>query len=377
MKTPQYTLFLEDSRTYHENLEPESVDCVITSPPYWRKRDYGFAEQIGGPESEPDQYVADIVAVFENLEPYLKKGATLWINFGDVFDRHGFLDLPAKIMEMLTRVHSRMLPDEDPYSGIDYPPQMEEKKVQPKFKCLQRIIWHKPNGRPESCPNRCTQKTEVIYLLVPVKQGNLGHYFDDKSIREETGAKCTNLWRINNESNRKKHTATFPKELVRRCLGLGCPPAICSCGLPRFNGYTVEAPDKSWLDYCGAQSGGNYAGKNLKDYKGAKAEPASDAKRRILESMKVYRPAGMEECPCGSPDFVPAVVLDPFMGTGTTGEVAIRSGRSFIGVEKNPEYYEMATASLELLMTEQKLWEKNWGSGFEPFTRKSKEAHGA
>lgn len=353
IQTARYCIFNQDVRKEYKgdilnqfefSEETRFVDCVVTSPPYWRKRDYGFPEQIGGPDSCPDKYVEEIRDVIESLEPILKKSATLWINFGDVFDGQGFLDLPAKIIEQLTRESLREVSDGDPWGGIDYPVQTELKKVQPKFKCLQRIIWHKPNGRPESCPNRTTQKTEVIYLLA-MRNGT--HYFDDKAIREETGAKCTNLWRINNESNRSKHTATFPKEFVRRCLELGCPVGVCgSCGANLGRKYTIEEPDKAWLDYCGAQSGGDYTGKNLKDYTGTKAEPASDAKRRILASMKKYIPGPVSLCTCGQGALVPPVVLDPFMGTGTTGVVALRSGRSFVGVEASEEHFDIAEANL-------------------------------
>lgn len=154
-----------------------------------------------------------------------------------------------------------------------------------------------------------------------------------------------NVWFINSAPFKGAHFATFPPELARRCIAAGTSEcgACGYCGAPFRRLVEKGAPDLELQRRSGADAVGNYTGQSVKDHDAAGVQNASDVKRRILAGMVERRTVGWEPtCKCDDAYPVPCVVLDPFLGAGTTGLVAQRLGRDCIGIELNPQSVTLA-----------------------------------
>lgn len=167
---------------------------------------------------------------------------------------------------------------------------------------------------------------EIIIELNKIPP-DLLEYFEPIEIDKGT------TWRITTKPFSEAHYAVFPEALVEPMVKSGCPEFVCTkCG---------KAREKIMVDTCERRSVENYAGQATKEYDSAKAQNPSDTKRRILESQsKVYKEE-YTNCDCNA-EFIGGTVIDPFAGSGTAGEVALKLGRNFIGIELNPKYCELA-----------------------------------
>ncbi len=277
-----------------KDIEEKSVQCVVTSPPYWGLRDYGTAEweqgdkecdhvekkPFGGSstlrdmslettkkevegksiqykskckkcgairkdsqlglEETPEEFIENMVKVFRGVKKALKDDGTLWLNLGDSYSQ-------TKNKQLL---------------GIPW--RVALALQQDGWYLRQDIIWHKPNPMPESVKDRCTKAHEYIFLLSKSSR----YYYDSDAIRdkphygEEVGANKRSVWSINVKPYKEAHFATFPEKLPELCIK------------------------------AGSKKGD--------------------------------------------------IVLDPFFGSGTTGWVAQRLGRKWLGIELNPEFIKIA-----------------------------------
>lgn len=157
-----------DSREILPRLEPETIDCIITSPPYYQLRDYNVSGQIGT-EQTPEDYITTLTAIFAAAKTLLKPRGTLWINIGDTYKNKNLLGIPWKLAFALQN------------NG---------------WILRQDIIWAKPNPMPESVCNRCTKSHEYLFLL----SKSPDYYFDMDGIKEKaryqkedsfnTGSQC-------------------------------------------------------------------------------------------------------------------------------------------------------------------------------------------
>ncbi|MCQ3926432.1 MAG: site-specific DNA-methyltransferase [Candidatus Jettenia sp.] len=173
-------IFTGDCRKILPALPAESVQCCVTSPPYWGLRDYNHSSQIGA-EPSPVQYVKSLVEVFSEVWRVLRKDGTLWLNIGDGYARNGFaLQEDGWIFR-------------------------------------SRITWVKKTAMPESVKNRPTNATEDIFLM----SKSPTYYYNATAVREASGANLRNYWLLGPDSSDNGHPATFPRELVRRCILLG------------------------------------------------------------------------------------------------------------------------------------------------------------
>lgn len=285
-------------------LDADSVHCCVTSPPYFNLRDYGAPGQLGR-EATPEEYVEKLVGVFREVRRVLRPDGTLWLNLGDCYTSGGRKTrgfdqkLPARAASQRPRTPQGMKPKD--LIGI---PWMAAFALRSDGWYLrQDIIWHKPNAMPESVKDRCTKSHEHIFLLS--KAGR--YYFNADAVREPF--------------------ATPPRAGERRSYRPGC---TSSFGLDR--GHVEQR--------------GNFAGLPL--------HPGGRNKRDVwtvsTSSFKgahfaVFPESLVEPCVlAGSPKG--GVVLDPFMGSGTTGVVAQRLGRRFIGIDINPDYCRMAAGRI-------------------------------
>lgn len=216
-----------DSLTVLPTLEAESVQCCVTSPPYWGLRDYNHDAQIGA-EASPEEYVANLVAVFREVRRVLSKDGTLWLNVGDGYARnggtgnHGPNAIVGNTKRMIQKRNCKVpdcwgLKDRD-LMGL---PWRVAFGLQADGWILRsRITWIKRTAMPESVKNRPTSATEEVFLFAR----SPSYYYNPNGVREESGANLRNYWILGPDSAGNGHPAAFPRELARRCISLGSRP---------------------------------------------------------------------------------------------------------------------------------------------------------
>lgn len=286
-----------ETRQVLATIPNESVDCVITSPPYWGLRDYGNDMQIGL-EKDPQEYVAHLVEVFDEVRRVLKPQGTLWLNIGDSYiaDRKG--GSQGKNGQRADRRFSASvqaktgagLKNKD-IAGIPW--RVAFALQDAGWYLRQDIIWHKPNCMPESVQDRCTRNHEYVFLLAK----NAEYFYDNDTIKERA----------------------------------------VSVNDPRLG--------KGRIEYSGKRQGekgtGGAAVVTVTEYRNKRSvwtvttKPFNEAHFATFPE-DLIEPMVLAGCPKGG------VVLDPFVGSGTTAVVAYRLQRKYIGIELNPEYAEMA-----------------------------------
>lgn len=362
-----FQLHLGDTREWLPTLERHSVHCVVTSPPYWKLRSYLDAGHSSKPlemgsEDTLDQHLSMMAAVFRDVWRALHPSGTLWVNYGDAWAQQGRHATKEDYKENERRA-LRKQHYTGAYSCTEYqrsagtsqgsglapmqllmlPARIALALQDSGWLLRSEVIWHKPNGKPEPCRRRPTRGHETIYLLA--KQS--GYYYDGHAVTNPSGASLRTVWTINNQPTHEGHTATFPEELAERCILLGSSPTCCeACLTPHLPVYEEEQ-DLDWQRRCGGDANGQYAGQALKDYASTGAETPGAVKSRILRGMVKRKLLRHEPaCACGGKP-IPTTILDPFGGTATTGVVALRHGRRFVGCELSPEYHKIGLDRLE------------------------------
>jgi DNA modification methylase len=335
----------------HVPLPEATVDLVTTSPPYWNKRDYGVDGQIGQ-ESTAEEFVTAIVECLAEWRRVLRPTGSVFLNIGDTYHKRSLAGIPARV---------------EAAAGDD------------RWIIRNRIIWAKEGGMPEPARNRLANRHEYVLHLVP----RSSYYYDLHGYAEElgNGANPGDVWAINPGRHMGDHLAPFPPEIVRRAILLACPRSVCTdCGTPRKR----EVRRTTQLDPARPQArramelakqhnlteahiaaiqatGVSDAGKALKTQNGtgrnsatvrALAAEAKDALGGYFREFTFARrvTGGWSKCGCGAP-FQPGVVLDPFMGTGTTLTTAFGMGRSAVGVDLSPAMAERRAAFAPLKVT--------------------------
>jgi site-specific DNA-methyltransferase (cytosine-N4-specific) len=220
-------ILIGDSRAVLALLAPESVQCCVTSPPYWGLRDYEHAGQLGAEES-PKQYVANLVDVFREVRRVLRPDGTFWLNVGDGYARNGGVGVcgpNAKVgntKKLIQKRNCRVpdcwgLKDRD---LIGLPWRVAFALQEDGWILRSKITWVKKAPMPESVKNRPSGATEEIFLFA--KQP--GYYYDHHAVREPSGANLRNYWMLGPGTGGGSHPAVFPRELARRCILLGSRP---------------------------------------------------------------------------------------------------------------------------------------------------------
>lgn len=317
-------------------LKNAAVDLIVTSPPYWRKRDYGLADQIGQELTERE-YVKALVVALREWRRVLRPTGSVFLNIGDTYWNRSLAGIPGRV-EAAARDDGWFV--------------------------RNRIVWAKEGGMPEPARNRLANRHEYVLHLTP--RGD--YYYDLLGYSEVygTGANPGDIWRIGLRRNMGEHLAPFPDEIVERAITLACPYAVCAtCGHPRSRivqrtatldpsrpqaRRALEIARSAGLtpEHIAAiqATGVSDAGKALRVQSGTGKnsarvkELAAEAKTVLGGYFREFTFAkrvtvGWTECTCGAVT-KPGVVLDPFMGTGTTIRAAARMGRSAIGVDLAP-----------------------------------------
>jgi DNA modification methylase len=270
-------------------LEDESIDMVITSPPYWGLRDYGVDGQLGL-EPKFQEYINNLCNIFDEVHRVLKTTGTCWVNIGDTYggsgDKKGFKDPKNPTGR---NGQSKSVNKNAPQKCLlQIPSRFAIEMIDRGWILRNEIIWHKPNAMPQPVKDRFTVDFEKIFFFSKNKK----YYFeqqkekakyagDDRGSRgdKRRGTKCNSVsgktgeyknkrcvWSINTRPFKEAHFAVYPPDLIETPIKAGCP------------------------------EGG--------------------------------------------------VVLDPFMGSGTSGLIAKKLNRNYIGFELNPEYCELANSRI-------------------------------
>lgn len=217
------TIINGDARAIINQIPSESIQCVITSPPYWGVRDYNVNGQIGA-EQELQDYIQDLVSVFNEIKRVLKSDGTFWLNLGNTYTSGG-----RKWRDSDSKNKGRAMSYRP-----DTPKGLKKKDLigiawMVALACQQNgwylrndIIWYKPNCQPESVKDRLTVSHEYLFLFSKSEK----YYFDQASIMESTkdGTAKKNkrtVWSINTEAFNGAHFATFPSGLIRPCILAG------------------------------------------------------------------------------------------------------------------------------------------------------------
>lgn len=339
MNAPRNTILVGDSTAQLRRLPDASVDCVITSPPFYMLRNYGAEGQIGL-EPTVDEWVERLRMVMAEVARVLVPTGSVWLDLGDSFSRHPRYGAPTKSLVMAPERLALALSDDG-------------------WLIRGKVIWAKKNPMPTSVKDRLATTYDVVYHLVRQPR----YFFDLDAIRvphlsgaarpDRTadkgrpswngplagsnsglsrfrppgipghllGKNPGDVWSLPAAHFQGAHYATFPEALVERPILATCPLRVCTtCDRPwqRRRGKTFvlgqrrpSGPDRKVRQYPTAW--------------------------RVL-----HQPGPLEaDCGCGT-EPRPGLVLDPFFGTGTVGAVAERLGRDWLGVELSPEYAELA-----------------------------------
>ncbi len=212
------TLHHGDALAIAATLESGSVDCIVTSPPYYGLRDYGVDGQYGLEES-PAEYVATLRALFAELRRVLAVDGTVWLNLGDTYS--GRADASAGLAG--GRAHSDVLPGRvNTAAGIGMKqllgiPWRVAFALQDDGWVLRNdIVWHKPNAMPESATDRMSRRHEHMFMLTRSRR----YHFDPNP----GGSNPGDVWTIATQPFPDAHFATMPLALAERCIQSGCRP---------------------------------------------------------------------------------------------------------------------------------------------------------
>ena len=315
---PDFTLYNGDALEMLRGLPSESVNCVVTSPPYWGLRDYGADGQLGL-EATPEEYVAAMVAVFREVRRVLRDDGTLWLNIGDSYtsggrDYRAADTLGGKISkgrEMSSRAGTPYGLKPKDLVGI---PWRAAFALQADGWYLRSdIIWSKQNPMPESVTDRPTKAHEYVFLLS--KQPR--YWFDQEAVREKyQDGPGLNGGKYSPPGQSPHGNARGPDgRRLTRVLGA--------------DGSIQPRDGERWPN----------GGRNIRSVWEIATQPYADAHFATYPEELVRR-CILAGCPEGG------TVLDPFMGSGTTALVARRLGRNSVGIELNESYCEMAARRL-------------------------------
>ena len=308
-------------------LPDESVDCIVTSPPYYRLRDYGVAGQIGLEET-PEAFIDQLVAVFRQLRRALKPQGTLWVNMGDSYagSGRGAGDTKRSSQKQRSNAGSWTGDAHKAFKGgevkpkdlIGIPWMLAFALRADGWYLRQDIIWHKPNPMPESVTDRCTKSHEYIFLFSKSPR----YYFDAEAIKEPAtgwnGSKFEDGKNLINHPNVGKIRQRKPAGWD---TGKGGHGSFHRSGRGEAIEYHEIAPEASTT-------------RNKRSVWTVPPQPFKEAHFATFPENLIV-PCILAGCPAGG------LVLDPFNGSGTTRIVANKLGRNAIGFELNPKYIEI------------------------------------
>lgn len=214
-----------DVREKLAQLPDETVNCCITSPPYWGMRDYGYSGQIGAEETI-DEYISNLVSCFRDVRRVLRADGTFWLNIANTYTSggRGWRDKDAKNQGRAMSYRPDTPAGLKPKDLIGVAWMLAMAMQRDGWYLRSDIIWYKPNCQPESVKDRVTVSHEYLFMF----SKNENYYFDQQAIKEpRSDGKGTKnkrtVWQVNTEPCKEAHFAAFPRALVRPCILAGSP----------------------------------------------------------------------------------------------------------------------------------------------------------
>jgi len=321
------------------------AQTCVTSPPYYGLRDYGHDGQIGLEET-PEEYIKTMVDVFRCVWDVLKDDGTLWLNIGDSYaraggwsDNHGLDGVPrGESGRAISGISANGGKSQKLAGGcktkdlIGIPWMLAFALRADGWYLRQDIIWHKPNPMPESVQDRCTKAHEYIFLLSKSQK----YYFDNEAIKEPVALSSISRLaqdvknqvgsdRVPGKTNGNMKAVggfrssrdSFKREGSKRGIANVCPASP----------MPTHRPDRAESEY-------DLQTRNKRSVWTVTTKPYKGAHFATFPSALI-EPCILAGAPAGG------IVLDPFMGSGTTAAVAIANGRDYLGCELNPAYKEL------------------------------------
>jgi DNA modification methylase len=350
VRDPDFTLYVGDVRQSLAEIADESVDCIVTSPPYLGLRDYGIDGQIGH-ETTIAEYVATLVSVFAAARRVLTEAGTLWLNLGDSYNAYNGGAGPSSA---LSQGQSLARPRLSTGYGL------QQKELKPKDLMMvparvgialcddgwylrSEILWCKPNGMVESIGDRPTRSSERIYLLSKSRR----YYFGQDDLRQPFADGTADGYRY--AFGGPKAEEAVEQGLRTRPVGSRTLP-----GLPaekprgadgRLKTTRVEegSAHEDYQNAYGRERWPNEGGANIRDWWVVPVEAVADVPHHAIMPREIARRCILGGCPPGG------TVLDPFLGSGTTALVARGLGRKAIGIELSPEHAQTSAKRLQQL----------------------------
>src|SRR6266700_2510262 len=325
-------IYQGDALTILKTFPNESIDMVMTSPPYWALRDYGVDGQLGL-EPSFEEYIQNICDVFDEVKRVLKEKGTCWINLGDTYATHTGKSPGMSTGQFGTNEaagNNSIFYQDRPLQSVPekclrlIPFRFAIEMVNRGWVLRNTIIWHKPNAMPESVMDRFTEDFEYLFFFVQSQQYYFEQQFEplaDTTLPRYARGVSENS--KHGEKNRSGAGALSAPRLnikhINREDGGGGNGLIGHSGYFKANGEPLYNPD----------------GRNKRSTWSISTKPFPDAHFAVYPEALCETPikAG---CPVGG------AVLDPFIGSGTTAVVAHRLKRAYIGIELNPAYVQLA-----------------------------------
>jgi len=300
---PAAEIFEGDAMEVLKQISSNSVQCVVTSPPYYGLRDYGDSRQLGL-ETTPGLYIERLVAISREIRRVLNEKGTYWLNLGDSY--YNYRPGGDGLNRTGLQKNTQSLPESTHRRGSRQKGFKEKDRMMIPARCAialcddgwylrDEIVWHKPNPMPESMTDRCTKAHEMIYMLTKSQD----YYYDQEAIREK-----------------------------------GVIPAgtlAAKGSAERFNMPGVNSRPPEYKEYDGFR---------IKRSVWTVNTAQSPDEHFAIFPDDLIKPCILAGSKAGD------IILDPFAGSGTTGKVAIQLGRNAILIEINPQYAVMCRSSV-------------------------------
>lgn len=311
------SLICGDALTELNKIESETIDCCITSPPYWALRDYKTEGQLG---LEPTfaEYINKLVTIFDEVKRVLKKTGSCWVVIGDTYsnwlshyERYG-----GGYKNNSERTKQRYIPQErvQQKSLCMIPERFAIAMVDHGWILRNKIVWFKPNCMPSSAKDRFTVDWEYVYFFTKSRRYFFETQYEpilDESIKRYDRRTSDKTKCFLNPPNQNAHSFTHENGIMKLKE---------SAALGRIKRCVWKISTRPY-------SGAHFA----------------------VFPPQLIEPMIKAGCP------VEGIVLDPFMGAGTTGLVALLNARNFKGIDINPEYIQMASKRLEPWIKQERL----------------------
>lgn len=303
-------IYKTDALSGLKEMKAESIDCVVTSPPYWGLRDYGVKGQIGL-EKTFEQYISKLMEIFDEVKRVLKSTGTVWINLGDTYggsncgygqseNSSGFQNVVKQKFYPTSNgkpIASKIFPK----SLLGIPYRFVLAMIDRGWILRNTIIWQKPNAMPESVKDRFTNDFEYLFFFTKSKK----YYFEQQY--EDFLSNEYDMERM--RKGRKEYAGKWSENNNR-------------------NEHRIRSRQSAFV-------AGHAKGRNKRTVWEINTKPFKDAHFAVFPEQLIETPI-IAGCPKGG------IVLDPFIGSGTTAIVAKKHGRKFIGLELNPKYVKIA-----------------------------------